>query len=253
MRRERRSVRLRRCARARAARSRCARALPQRCALCAAPCGDALVCARPARPRCRASPAACPVCALPAPAARSAARASRVRRRSRDASPRSSTRFRSIGCCRQFKYGGRLALADWAARRAGAAVASRRARRPRGRTAVVALPLAPSRQRERGFNQAREIARARRARGRRCRWRAPLARIARRHAAGGAAVDGARDATCAARLPCDGDVRGARIALVDDVMTTGATLAEAAAHAAARRRGARRVLGRRAHAAPWHG
>ena len=92
------------------------------------------------------------------------------------------------------KYGGALAYADYFAGRAGADD------RRRGPTLLVALPLAPARQRQRGFNQAQEIARR-------------LARLggvpavtrscahARHAGAGRAAVEGARAATCATRLP----------------------------------------------------
>ncbi len=87
------------------------------------------------------------------------------------------------------------------------------------------MPLAPSRQRERGFNQAREIA-ARVARAVGLPLVAPLERIA------GTTPQAAlawkeRANNVRGAFAVDGDVRGARIALVDDVMTTGATLAEA--------------------------
>ena len=127
----------------------------------------------------------------------------------------------------QLKYGGRLALADWAGGTLAAAVDASLARRLPIETPdrIVALPLSATRQRERGFNQAREIA----------------ARIARAHAlplaealtrvAGGppqAALSWVeRAANVRGAFAAQGDVRGARIALVDDVMTTGATLAEA--------------------------
>ena len=94
----------------------------------------------------------------------------------------------------------------------------------------MALPLAPARQRERGFNQAREIA-VHVARRTGLPLSVPLVRVtagppqttlpwARR----GRNVRGA----FAMSLQAGSAVRGKRIALVDDVMTTGATVAEAA-------------------------
>ena len=87
------------------------------------------------------------------------------------------------------------------------------------------MPLSASRQRERGFNQAREIA-VRVARATGLPLSAPLVRVA------GATPQAAlawneRAKNVRGAFAVEGDVRGARIALVDDVMTTGATLAEA--------------------------
>ena len=128
----------------------------------------------------------------------------------------------------ELKYGGRLALADWAGTTLAAAVVASLAARAGAvlPACVAALPLAASRQRERGFNQAREIAR-RVAERLALPLVAPLERVS-------ASVpqtllawrERARNVRGA--FAVRGDVRGARIALIDDVMTTGATLAEAA-------------------------
>jgi ComF family protein len=130
-----------------------------------------------------------------------------------------------------FKYGGQLALAEPLATALVAAVVNC-ARAPPD--AIVALPLSVARQRERGFNQAAEIARR-------------VARVMDRPLVSGLAR--ARDAPPQAALAWNErarNVRGAfvgqpclvgkRVAIVDDVMTTGATLASAAR--AARRAGA---------------
>ncbi len=66
----------------------------------------------------------------------------------------------------RIKYGGRIALAEWAGAAlavGGASPRSRVASAAIARRVIVPLPLAASRQRERGFNQAREIAVPRRA------------------------------------------------------------------------------------------
>ena len=202
-------------------------ALPQCCELCVARTDGALLCAACAADLPRIA-VACPVCALPSsfgticgaclnnPPPYSATVAALV------------YTFPTDRLLQRIKYGGRLALAQWA----GATLATAVRAALGGRSAharpdrIVALPLAESRQRERGFNQAREIA-VRVAQATTLPLVTPLARISagppqtalpwaerRRNVRGAFAVRA--------------DVHGARIALVDDVMTTGATLAEAA-------------------------
>ena len=128
----------------------------------------------------------------------------------------------------EIKYGGRIALAEWAGSALAATVCDTLSRgsaseRP---DRIVALPLAASRQKERGFNQAREIA-VHVARRMGLPLAAPLARI-------GAGPPQAklpwmqRGPNVRGAFAVSAPVQGARIALVDDVMTTGATLVEAA-------------------------
>jgi ComF family protein len=125
------------------------------------------------------------------------------------------------------KYQGRLALAEWCAdailaRRelANSGVGSRPDR-------LIALPLAVLRQRERGYNQALEIARvigARTGVPLLCRG---LSRV--RATPPQAALPWTERAkNVRGAFACDIDLSGLAIALVDDVMTTGASLAEAA-------------------------
>lgn len=135
----------------------------------------------------------------------------------------------------RLKYAGQLPFAAALGERLGAT--ARRTGAEARVDALVPMPLAPVRQRERGANQAREIAReAARIAGlplsgalRRTRHTAPQASLARRERA-----RSLRGAFVATR-----PLHGARLALVDDVMTSGATAAAAAA--ALRRAGASRV------------
>jgi ComF family protein len=202
-------------------------ALPQRCELCVAPSAGSLVCGA-----CEASlpriDGACPVCALPS--ARGEVCGTCVRR----APPFVATvaalayAFPADRLLQRIKYGGRIALAQWAgAALASAVVAALAPRDRRDRpTQIVPLPLAASRQRERGFNQAREIA-VHVARE----IHSPLASPLVRTGAGPPQASlpwAERHRNVRGAFAAAGDVRGSRIALVDDVMTTGATLAEAA-------------------------
>ena len=203
------------------------RALPQRCELCVAHTGDTLLCSA-----CEASlpriAAACPVCALPS--ARNAVCGGCLTHRPPFAATlaRFAYAFPTDRLLQRIKYGGRIALAEWAGTALAATVRTSLA----GRTArdrpecIVALPLAASRQRERGFNQAREIA-VHVAR----RTGLPLADPLIRIAAGQPQVTlpwALRRRNVRGAFAARSNVRGARIALVDDVMTTGATLSEAA-------------------------
>ncbi len=145
------------------------------------------------------------------------------------------------------KFGGVLPLAGWLARELASAWIARPSspldNAARAPCLVVPIPLAPDRLAERGFNQSWEIARRLAPRVGaaasadllvRARSTAPQAALAAdlRHPNVAGAFALARHAD---RSP----LQGRHVALVDDVMTTGATLAEAAA--VLKRRGAARV------------
>jgi ComF family protein len=205
------------------------RALPQHCALCSARSGTDEVC----RACDRAMPRpglACPCCALPTSQGEICGHCLR------HPPPFEATRvafnyaFPLDRLVQRMKYGGQLACIDYLADPLAAAVTC-------WPDMLLAVPLAPARQRMRGFNQSHELA----------------TRVARRHRVpiGGGLVR-ARDTPPQATLPwaqrvrnvrgafrADASVTGLRVAIVDDVMTTGATLAAAAT--AVRRAGARSV------------
>ncbi len=205
--------------------------LPQDCFLCVAPAGNGLLC-----PACSTSlpqmPAElCPCCALPTPD--SSVCGACLKKPPHFDATRAIFRyeFPLDRLIQSLKYGHHIGVADFL----GRALAQEAL--PFRPDLIVPVPLAPARLAERGFNQALEIARPlMRALG------APveLARIHRR-----------RDTTPQAGLPwkdraknmahafeCEADLTGLTVMVVDDVMTTGATLNELArtlkAHGAVR-------------------
>lgn len=118
------------------------------------------------------------------------------------------------------KYGGQLALAGLFAHKL-----YQRLGKAAGVDLIVPLPLHPARLAERGFNQAAEIAKdlsrltgvAMDAQlGRRVRNTAPQTDLPWR----------ARAANMRQAFACEQDLSGMSVAVVDDVMTTGATLNE---------------------------
>jgi len=184
--------------------------------LCLAPSAGRVVCAA-----CEAELGgcanACPGCALALPPGM-ACPACRAQRFAFDAAlARFDYRFPVDRLIHRFKYGGDLAVGRWLAERLAERALD--AARP---DLLVVPPLAAARLRERGFNQAVEIARvlARRLHVpldrrlvRRRRATAPQARLGRR----------ARQANLRGAFECARDVRDAHVAIVDDVLTTGAT------------------------------
>jgi ComF family protein len=120
-----------------------------------------------------------------------------------------------------FKYGGQLSLAGWFGRQMAALLGSRDFDR------VIPMPLHPARLAERGFNQSAELARiiARQlgthldaASCRRVRATSPQAELPLADRAGN--VRGV--------FECAADLSGQGVLLIDDVMTSGATLNECA-------------------------
>ena len=196
------------------------RALPQRCELCAAPCPDGLLCVACALTLPRLLPA-CPICALPTSAGETCGRCL-ARAPAFDATVAGfSYTFPVDRLIHALKYQGRLALAGWCAdaileRHGDVAVAP---------DCLVALPLSKMRQRERGYNQAMEIARIV-ARTAGIRMRSGGARRVRATAPQTALPWKERARNVRGAFACDGEFAGLRVAVVDDVMTTGATLAE---------------------------
>jgi len=167
-------------------------AMEQDCALCGARSGRAVVCT------------AC-ASALPRAAGEGAAVAA------------FEYRFPVDRLVQRFKFAGDLALGHWLA----LALASRVRDEPRP-DLLVAVPLSRARLRERGFNQSIEIARAV---GREL--GVPHAPHAVRKVRDTPAQQGlgrrARQANLRNAFRCDLSFAGRRVAIVDDVLTTGAT------------------------------
>lgn len=208
--------------------------VPQCCWLCGAPTRSAL-CSECEQELPRLPQESCPVCALPLAGEPSwcGACLKRPPRFERVVAP-FAYRFPVDALVHAFKYGGRLALA----RPLGEALAQ--AVTQEAADAIVPMPLSARRLAERGFNQALELARVVAAR-----TGLPLLREACRKVT---------DTPPQAALPwkvraknvrrafvCDAELTGLRIAVVDDVLTTGATLEELAR--VLRRAGAASVAG----------
>jgi ComF family protein len=119
---------------------------------------------------------------------------------------------------RALKYGGRLNVARLLA---GALVP----RIDQSVDLIVPMPLSDVRLRDRGFNQAQEIARHV-ARARRLRVAASLCRRVRDTPPQAMLPWRERARNVRAAFVCDADLDGLRIAVVDDVATTCATLDE---------------------------
>ena len=193
--------------------------LPQDCLLCQAASGGQLLCQACAR-ELPSTASACPRCAS-AGSSNAECGACIADPPHYDASCAAFVYAYPVDALIQaLKYGGQLALAELLAH-----ALQRRIGRADGVDLIVPLPLHPARLAERGFNQAAEIAKVlSRLYGivmdvqlaRRVRNTAPQTELPWRE----------RATNMRQAFACGRDLAGLRIAVVDDVMTTGATLDE---------------------------
>ena len=193
--------------------------LPQDCLLCQAASGGELLCAACAR-ELPAAADACPRCAAAANS-NAVCGACLTQQPHYDASRAAFDYAYPVDALiRSLKYGGQLALAALFAqalqRRVGPAV---------GIDLIVPLPLHPTRLAERGFNQAAEIAKYL-SRHYAIPMQPTLAERVRNTAPQTGMPWRQRLTNMRQAFACDRELGGLRIAVVDDVMTTGATLNE---------------------------
>lgn len=209
-----------------------ARLLPQDCYVCGQDSGDSPVCGPCGGALPWLTGPLCPVCALPVLGGTLCGAC-------QDSLPHFDATTAAFGYAfpvehivQGLKYRHRLSLAAW--------LADALARRigPAEVDCILPLPLSAQRMKERGFNQAQEIARplARR-------FGLPLVAEACARVLDTAPQASlpwkARQANIRNAFECSTDLTGRKIAVVDDVMTTGATLNECAR--VLKRHGAARV------------
>jgi ComF family protein len=195
-------------------------ALPQRCLLCTAPAAAKPVCADCYTHLSWLTATRCPQCALPTSDGSFCGACLSHPPRFDGVSAAFVYAWPLAPLIHHYKYAGNLALAHLLAQALSARLTG-------GVDLIIPMPLSPQRLRSRGFNQALEIARVvSRLTG------VPLAASACRRV---------RDNAPQASLPwkerarnirgafvCDADLSGKHVAVIDDVMTTGATLNELA-------------------------
>ena len=194
--------------------------LPQECLLCTARAAGGTLCDGCRAQLPRLSPLRCAQCATPTPQSDICGACLAAPPAFTSVTAAYAYAWPLAPLIQQFKYAGNLALARLLAESACESIRS-------PVDLIIPMPLGPARLRERGFNQALELARYISTA-----TRTPLAAAACRRV-----LDGAPQA----RLPwrqraknirgafvCDVDLSGLRVAVVDDVITTGATLDELA-------------------------
>jgi ComF family protein len=197
-------------------------ALPQRCLFCGTPDPREGICGGCREELPGSEAVRCPTCGNLSPLGEICGECLARPPRFSRLSVAASYRFPVDAAIQRLKYGADLT----AARPLAALLAERVDREPRP-DFLLAMPMAPQRLRERGFNQADELARA-------VSERLSLklaSRLCRRtrHTAPQAVLPWAeRRRNIRKAFACDADLSGSRVAVVDDVLTTGATLDELA-------------------------
>lgn len=195
--------------------------LGQDCALCAAPSGTELLCRACGADLPWLGPEHCPVCARPTPGGAVCGACLRRPPHFDVTHAALAYAYPADRVVLAFKYGHRLALGDWLAQ------ALARTGAPAGLDLILPMPLHPHRLAERGFNQAGEI-------GRRLaqHWRVAFDAHAAERIADtppqAALPWRARRRNVRGAFLCRIDPAGRHLAVVDDVMTSGATLDELA-------------------------
>lgn len=196
--------------------------LPQHCLLC----GEAAIGVALCRPCLADLPwhasSACPVCALPTPGGERCGACLKHPPAFDATRAMLDFQFPVDALLRRYKYAGFLSMAELMGCLLAAQV--RDVCRP---DLVIPMPLHPSRLQQRGFNQAAEIARVVCAQAALPLELHACSRTRATPPQAGLALP-ARRKNMRGAFACAADLSGKRIALLDDVMTTGASLNELA-------------------------
>ncbi len=195
-------------------------ALPQHCLLCNAAAPAPALCADCYAELPWLPDAHCPQCALPTHHGRLCGTCLAHPPRFSAVSAAFTYDWPLAPLIHHYKYAGNLALARLFARALTSQLAG-------SVDLIIPMPLAPRRLRERGFNQALEIARhVSRTTG--IELAAAACRRVREAAPQAALPWEERAKNIRGAFVCDMDLTGRRVAVIDDVLTTGATLNELA-------------------------